>query len=869
MALYIKNDIDYIDRDDIYSKHNIESCWIEIKHKHNKNILIGTIYRPPSENLEYFGKMVDLLSMLSTESKDLVLLGDLNINCLDKTKIKSVESIETMFDMKQLISAPTRQAIRATKDGNVTYASSLIDLIFTTVPNSHYNTCVVKTSISDHYLVKTKIRFSKIINHKTITFRDYKNFNDMAFKSDLVKFLDKENTLKLTDVEKVWTHFKEKFTDVSNCHAPLITRRLKPRKCPWMTTEIVKTIHERDYYHRLFWKKKNQIYKAEYKKRRNLVTSLIRNTKRKYYEDNINNNMGNPNMLWKTFNDLLGSKQKQMESTIFTASQFNAHFCAVGTTIADSFIGQDKTFPWKSPASIYTFSFKQITPNDVESLLKVLPNNSSLDILNFDHKLLKIACGEISTILAHIFNLSIKENTVCGDWKIARVTPAYKGKGTKGDMNNYRPISSIPHIAKLMERLINKQLVDYLTEHDLISADQSAYRAKHSTVTALHRVMEDWLDALNESQQIGVIFLDTKKCFDSIDHDILLNKMKHYGIVDNESKWFMSYLSGRKQKVFMNNKYSEEGTLKSGVPQGSILGPTLFLLFINDLSQYGLKSTINIYSDDVLIYFASNDITELTCTLQESLDSISHWYTRNRLLLNATKCGTMVISNKLHPDKMTLHLDNVFLDQVDSFVYLGVTIDPQLNFNFHCLKKVAQIKSKLSLLRRLSSFLSKECLSKMYKTMMLPSLEYAFTVWGQTSANNIEIIMKQEKLAARIICKNFDYIDTRGEDLCIELGWLHFNDRLKYAISCTMFKMIHGQLPDYLSNQIIYQFEVHGYQTRGAINNDLYLQFPKVEKFKQSLYYNGATIWNGLDNTLRDSVTLKAFKRQYRALYFN
>lgn len=868
VALYVRNDLKIIERDDIHRKHNVDSCWVEVIHKDNKNILIGTIYRPPAHDLDYYDKMLDLLSMVTTECKDIVLLGDFNLNSYDNVSARSIDSIQKMFDITQLVTSPTRQAVKITRDGRINHSNSLIDLIFTTMPNSHYNTCVIKTTISDHFLVKTKIHFSKVIKHKTVTFRDYKNFNQTDFKQAIMEFLEQNDIHACNDIERCWQIFKDGFINISNIFAPLVTRRLKPRKCPWITIEIVRNIHERDYYHKLYWKTKSEVHRNQYKAQRNFVTSLIRNTKRKYYEDKVNSNLNNPNKLWKIFNEVLSSKQKHSCPAFFTPNQFNNHFCSVGENIANSFENQDKSFPWKNPASIYAFKFQEIKHNNVRELLEKLSDSSSLDILNFDSKLLKIASEEITPVLTYIFNLSIRGGVFCSDWKIARVTPAYKDRGSKSDMNNYRPISCITHIAKILERLINKQVMDYLTKYSFISEDQSAYRTKYSTVTALHRVTEDWLSALNESQQIAVIYLDTKKCFDSIDHEILLEKLKCYGIKCNELQWFKSYLSRRTQKVFMENRYSDEGVLKYGVPQGSILGPTLFLLYINDISQYGIKATINIYSDDVLIYYASADINDLNKHLQDSLDNISYWYEKNRLVLSAEKCGVMLVTNKTNVEEICLRLNDDMLQQVDHFKYLGVYLDCHLTFNSHVLKKVSQMKSKLSFLRRLSTYLPQVALNKVYKALILPSLDYAITVWGQTSINNVNLLYRQEKLAARILCNDFDFINTRGDDLCNSLGWKNFNERLKFAISCTLYKAIHGLLPQYLCDPIIFDFEVHGYHTRGAINNNLHLPFPKNEKFKQSLYYNGAVIWNNLENMLRDSTSFTMFKRQYKLIYF-
>ena len=868
-AFYIKDDIKYVDREDIYKNHDIESCWIELSNKNENVLLIGNIYRPPSSNSQHYYKMLDLLTQINSEGKDTVILGDLNFNCLDKIKYNSIRTLENMFDMTQMVRSPTRLSVKIDESGSVVYKDSLIDVILTNVPNKHHCTSVIHTTISDHYLVKTIVKYKKESFHKTITFRDYKHFCENEFKYELHQEFSKAKVDTINNTDTAWNCFKEIFNKVSNKHAPLVTRRLKARSCPWMSLEIVKLIYERDYYHGMFRKTKSLEMWDKYKKFRNSVTSLIRNTKRTFYENQINNLAGNPNQLWKLLNNVIPNTKSNSDTHTFSANQYNKHFCSVGENIANSFKSNKQSYPWKGPNSVYKFKFSTITKEVVALAINNMPNKSSLDILNMDIKLLKISKDIITDVLCHIFNLSIKQSKFCDDWKVARVSPAYKGKGVKNDLNNYRPISNISHVAKIMERIINKQFVNYLTKHDFINVDQSAYRANHSTTTALHRVMEDWLEALNDNQFIGIVYLDTKKCFDSIDHKILLHKLKRYGVVDIENKWFNSYLNNRSQKVFINNDYSEPGALKSGVPQGSILGPTLFLLYINDLSQHSFKACVNIYSDDVLIYYASNDFEELRKILQTSIDSISQWYYGNRLLLSSDKCGAMVITNKSQTENLNLNIGGSDLTEVDNFKYLGVIIDNKLNFNLHVESKVSKVKSKLYALRRLRNILPQSSLIKLYRSIIQTGLDYSITVWGNTSQNNMINIDRQQKMAARIIMDNFDFINTRGDNLCNLLNLQCFQDRLKYSTCCLMYKCIHGLVPDYLSNHILYEFEIHNHVTRTAINNDLYLPFPCIEQYKQSLFYNGAKTWNNLSNLVRDSTSLNTFKRNYKRSYFH
>ena len=228
---------------------------------------------------------------------------------------------------------------------------------------------------------------------------------------------------------------------------------------------------------------------------------------------------------------------------------------------------------------------------------------------------------------------------------MARVSPAFKGKGDINDETHFRPLSVIGHLAKMSEMCVHKQLTSYLLTHRLISIDQFAYLKQHSTQTSLHRLVDDILENINEKENTGLCFLDIKKCFDTIDHNLLLFKLNKYGIKGNELAWFKSYLTNRTQVVTFNNKVSSKKLINIGVPQGTILGPILFLIYVNDLSNCVRNAHVNIYADDVVIYTSNNNINILQSSLQDTLNSVYEWYNKNRLILSIDKCASMLINN--------------------------------------------------------------------------------------------------------------------------------------------------------------------------------------------------------------------------------
>ena len=261
-----------------------------------------------------------------------------------------------------------------------------------------------------------------------------------------------------------------------------------------------------------------------------------------------------------------------------------------------------------------------------------------------DSKLLKCSSYYISEILCQIINVSILTSTVPDDWKKARVCPIYKGKGSKSEAKNYRPISVLSHVSKIVERCIYNQLIKYVVDHHFISIDQSAYLSNHSTQTALHKVIDEWLQNIDDHMFAVVCYFDISKCFDCINHEILLFELQKYGIRQKELEWFTSYISGRLQATFAHNTLSSFFSVTTGIPQGSILGPLLFLLYLNDLPKFIYNCSL--YADDTMIQRSGTNIDSICNDIQNDVNKISQWFEFNKLTLNVEKSCIMLVGSK-------------------------------------------------------------------------------------------------------------------------------------------------------------------------------------------------------------------------------
>ena len=874
-AVYIRETIQASFRSDLLESHpELEMCWLEIvaKSRKDKPLLIGTVYRPPLANTDYSEKILDMLDSISTEGLDIVLTGDLNYNYLEEITKRKVVYIENLYSMKQIVTKPTRQVLtKNTETGRLSVSSTLIDVILTTCPGNHTYTHVKDYTISDHNLIKTQLCFQAVHTHKTITFRTYSKFDAQKFQIDLKRLLDSENIVGTASTEEAWNKFKKVFNSVCNDHAPLRTSRMKARKNQWITSELVKEMYRRDHLKDLTMRLKTQESFKEYKAQRNKVTSLVRNAKRAYFHNLVENHTNSS--VWNILHEVLPTKYSDQKPTTMSADQFATYFTNVGASISRSFTSQinpttsqdNNNTTIKAPACLYKFKLTPITTKELKQLMSQLSAKSSNDIIGMDSKLLKISTDIIAPILVYIINLSIEQSVVVPDWKIARVSPVYKGKGSRNEVSHYRPISNVGHIAKLIEKVINSQLTNYLEKHKFISKDQSAYLKGHSTQTSLHKVTEDWYESINDGQIIMACFLDVKKCYDSIDHKILLNKLSSYGICKAELNWFESYLDHRQIVVNYQNHKSHSAELNIGLPQGSALGPTLFNIFINDLTQSVGPAQLNMFADDSLLYVSGENIHDVQRQLQMAINNASNWYNKNRLALNEGKTQIMIIyGNSKEPENPNeIVVNGISIPYVNSTNYLGIILDNKLNFKDHVVNVVSKTKSKLSALRRLRQFLPEKTIHLIYKTKIEPSLEYANTVWLHTSMSNIKLIQRQQNLAARIIKNNFDYENTCSSELVSELKWLTCEKRQHYQSQLLMFKAVNGLAPDYINDIVLFNFETHDYRTRNINNLSLYVPFVKKEQFRNSLQYSGAILWNQLPIQVQSAKSIDSFKKFY------
>jgi hypothetical protein len=448
-------------------------------------------------------------------------------------------------------------------------------------------------------------------------------------------------------------------------------------------------------------------------------------------------------------------------------------------------------------------------------------------------------------------------------WKIAKVTPLHK-KDTKDDPNNYRPISILPILSKLLERHVANHLFEFLTSHDLIAKRQSGFRPKHSCETALHLMVDEWVDHMFQNKTVGVLYVDFCKAFDLVNHDILLQKLKMYKVDSNALAWFTSYLSDRKQCVKINKCMSDELPVETGVPQGSILGPLTFLLSVNDLPLQPTLEGLNLFADDATDSAHGPDVESVERQLETKGGNINKWCVANHMVLGVDKTKGMLLGTKQklktipNSEKcLNIEVEGQKIEQVTCQKLLGVQIDSSLSWDEQIKKVRKTVGFKTSLLRKIRKYLPLDVRKMYFNYYIKPHLNYCSSIWGQTTKKNLNRINKLQKQAARLILDKGFF--TPSNEMFSELQWQTFPENVKYQQALLVHKSLNNLAPPYMKDMFQYVQDVGRTNLRSVSDNKLFI--PRTHH--KTIRYSGSKIWNHLKKEVRSAKSVRACKQLY------
>lgn len=853
---------------------NCEILWCKIQSPGNKTQLIGSFYKPPDAD---DNALIELdLSLQKIRKKypsaNIYLGGDFNLGDIDWMEQKVNPGHNSRSQCEKLIDTANDFGLQQMIDEPTFRNKSKLDLFFTSTPNLVMKTYTAPgISKNDHDLVviesMLKVMYNKKAPRQVSLFskanvtqikKDVQEFNRKFFVSEPEKRSVNEN----------WNMIKNALNDTVSHNVP--QKRISPRwNQPWISKSLKRGSRKKQ---RLFSKAKGSGSHKDWNEYRQFRNKLQNEVKKKYWEyvnETIDpDNDKNGKKFWKFI------KSQKQDNTGVVPLKSNAGLMTSPTDKANAlndqfqraFTPQDATPPPDLGKSPYP-DMKNIivTEEGVHKLLAKIDVSKATGPDGISGRILKLVAEDISPSITFLFQQAIVTGENPNDWKEANIVPIFK-KGDRTLPINYRPVSLTSILCKTLEHIMASNIMDHLDECNILVDIQHAFRQSRSCETQLLQTVNDFALGLNEGGQTDVAVLDFSKAFDKVDHNLLLMKLDFYGIRGSYLDWMRSFLTNRTQKVVVDGFSSDTIDVTSGVPQGTVLGPILFIMFINDISQ-NVQSQVRLFADDCIIYRPIKN--EKDCeAFQQDLKELEKWADKWKMQFNIKKCFVMNITlQKTRLTKFQYYMKGELLQLTDATVYLGITISANLSWNKHIDTMTSKANRVLNFLKRNLKKCPKQIKEKAYTTYVRPITEYASTVWDNNAKGNIDKIEKVQRRAARFVTGNYER-QASVTNMIQTLGWPTLQQRRHFTSLVMFYKVSHQlvaipvtMLPPMLRDST-------GHMSRYHHNLAYLIPYGRIDSYRQSFVPRTVLLWNYLPCHVVNATTCDTFKVQLASFYY-
>ena len=856
----------------------IEAIWIELT---ELNILFCFFYR--SQKFTPVDTFLDYLfeCMMQLNGRKVVWVGDVNIDQrkLNDLQYKKLDISMKLFGMIQVVTEVTRRSYR-----NGICTESTIDVVMTNCYSDFRQCKVLDDRIGDHETLKVEmnfkvpraLKFKKVVirNHSKKCIRELIHY--LSELSDYTAIINCDNIDEATDgfnehINKAYEKFCP--TKIIKCHSDYL---FNP------SDELLNNIFIKKKMYRKYKKSKSKCPGSdkckklweEYKTFKNKnVTKISKRDRKQNIMDDLKAKSSKNDLkgIWKTIKlasnlPTLNSSNKNNNNNLLNEETLNKFFTSVGTTLQSEIPTNDENlFDEFMPdnSSIEGIeSFNEVSEESVLEYIDSIANDKSIND-QIPVKIYKCIAPFIIVPITHIINKSLSSGTMPISCKNAIIAPVYKGEGDKLDPGNYRPISILPILGKCIEYFVNKDLMEYVNNNNILNDRQFGFRKDNSTTYLMLELFDKIYSSKERGKKPAILFLDIKKAFDTVDHNILLKKLRHYKIHGTIYKWFKSYLSDRYQSTKLGNCISIALLILLGVPQGSILGPILFSIFINDIVSACRDSIPFLFADDGALYLENINRSSYS-NVKSEVKLIIKWLNTNKLCLNADKTKIMIFDNITNVDQVEVIIDNsksliIKEEKVRTKKYLGLVLDHKLKFFEH----IDYIKKKIAK-RTGAMYKSKSLLPLKYRKMfanslMLPYFDYLDNIWNKATKTKLsELDILYKKIAK--IALDYDVLEC-SKKVYKDMRWLPLHLRRQLHMSTVMYKIITGVSPPQLRNKFVY---ISGGSRDGSSCN-LYTYKSKSHK---QFFYLGAKCWNLIPQTVRQAESAKQFSAELKNKLF-
>lgn len=845
VAFYVKKNLKYSVITKSEKGDEIEYLFIKLK---QANLVCGVVYKPPDINISKLDNIFSLISdMLSTEP-NILILGDFNIN------LKALNSNKAQ-KMVDLLSALSFKVIETFPTCHRTGSSSVIDLISGNCTKSINN--VYQSSaggISDHDLICVDYKYKYPKTKPDVYWaREYHKINNNSFISDL-RSCAFDSVFNCSNVNEKLRCFNRLFFSILDRHAPLKKKVVRDPNKPWITARIEQIFKNRSDAYECWKRDRSDSRKwRNFTHLRNHANREVKRTKREFFASQLNADLP-AKQLWRNIKRL-GLKQTntRVGGGDVTAGTLNVYFVTHCLPFSFNQV-EDLVEPHEH------FSFRGITDDEV---LKEFVS-ASCDAIGTDLiplSILKTSLCVTLPYITEIFNCCITTSEFPDDWKIAKVIPIGKTDNPMTE-KDYRPISILCALSKVFESVLSNQLNEYLIRKKLLCPFQSGYRKACSTITALIKIENDIREALDNKLVTVMVLLDFSKAFDSIDHRLLCNKLKQNFKLDHCSvNLIRSYLTARMQYVDFENQQSDNISVPSGVPQGSILGPLLFSLYINDLPNAISFSKFHLYADDCQLYISGHpsDISDIINQINTDIHSILEWCGHNGLVLNAKKTQSIIFSTKRTnlSDPPVIIVGNDSVEYTNVVKNLGILMDSRFNWNAQVNAVCSKVYNSLHSLVTLRYCTPQHIRVQLARSLIIPLFDYGDILFSLVSKKNLNKLNLAYNAVTRYAynLRKFDHISNYKKAL---LGCT-FTNHLQLRLCVQTHKILNNP-PTYLQNFFTY--------ARSSRVSSLIIPRCRSNYLKESFRHRAIKQWNDLPRTCRIERKFDPFKNSI-SLFFN
>ena len=839
VRLYVSKKYDYKTRPDlqIYRSTLLESTFVELSSNNNKeNVIIGCIYKHPSMEIEEFNDdyLKKTLEKVTYENKKMFMLGDFNIDLMNFescTNCNDFLDLTSSNSLLPLILKPTRITPQS---------KTLIDNIFTNVLKPHTSgnlTC----SISDHLpqftiieLTSKKYQKESEVKYK----RSYKNFDEEEF---ILDFLDKEweelLQLENNDPNLSTSTLIETTLKTFDTHAPLKKQKQQQKfinKKPWVTTAILVSIKKKQLLYKQFIKERQKDKKhglhEKFKKYRNALVKLIRSSKENHYKTYFQDYKNNIKLAWKGIKELICTKpsnndkvkllrinDEDVSDTLKIADTFNNYFGTIAESTKNKIVDSKRSYTdfLKNPNPKSMF-LKPTTATEVGKIISSLENSKATGPASIPTNILKLLSPTLSPMISKIINISFSTGIFPDCLKFADIIPVLK-KGSKLLVENYRPISLLSNIGKIFEKTIHSRLSSFLEKNELLYKFQFGFRKKHNTNHALIHITETVKDALDNRKIACGVFVDLQKAFDTVEHSILLKKLDYYGIRGTENNLLQTYLQNRHHRVKISNSKSQNTLIKHGVPQGSVLGPLLFLIYINDLHTAINHSKVFHFADDTSLIYPSTSLKTINKHVNHDLSLLSNWLRANKISLNVKKTEIILFRSKkkaIINKKLNFRLSGEKITPTNSVKYLGIIMDEHLTWEKHIKTILPKLSRAIGAMAKIRHYVPAQTVKSIYHAIFNSHILYGAQIWSHATENLLHKINMLQNKAIRII--NFKPYRESVNNLYAQSEILKHTDQVQVSHCLMAFNFFKKMLPISFNDFLVPVDESHEHNTKST-----------------------------------------------------